>query len=116
MRSHLLILKRLKFSTASALILFALLLSGNFAYSEPLRDTVEGEQLITLDVENMTWVGCVVAVRNSLEALEGINETEVDLDEKTAIVYFDPLKVSVAKMVKATTDVGFPSSIRQTEE
>lgn len=55
-------------------------------------------------------------MRNSLEALEGINETEVDLDEETAVVIYDPLKVDIAKMIKATTDVGFPSSLRKTEE
>ncbi|PCI54453.1 MAG: hypothetical protein COB36_09805 [Alphaproteobacteria bacterium] len=55
-------------------------------------------------------------MRNSLEALEGINETEVDLDEKTAVVYFDPSKVDVEKMVTATTDVGFPSSLRTKKE
>jgi len=55
-------------------------------------------------------------VRNSLEALEGINETEVDLDEKTAVVYFNPLEVDVAKIVKATADVGFPSSLRAKEK
>lgn len=54
MSNQSIILKRLKISTASSLAFLILLLSGNIAYSDPLRDPVEGEQLITLDVENMT--------------------------------------------------------------
>ncbi|MBL4571532.1 MAG: hypothetical protein JKY40_04735 [Gammaproteobacteria bacterium] len=46
--------RRMKFSAVSTLALFVLLLTGNFAYSEPLRDPVEGELVVTLDVDNMT--------------------------------------------------------------
>ncbi len=51
-------------------------------------------------------------MRNSLTSLEGVNEVEVDLDEKTAVVIYEIAKVDVAKMTQATTDVGFPSSIK----
>jgi len=52
-------------------------------------------------------------VRNSLTGLEGVKEVEVDLDEKTAVVIYEIAKVDVVKMIKATTDVGFPSSIQE---
>lgn len=60
----------------------------------------------------MTWAGCVVAVRNSLTSLEGVNEVEVDLDEKTAVVIYQTAKIDIAKLTEATTDVGFPSSVK----
>ncbi len=57
-------------------------------------------------------MGCVVAVRNSLSSLEGVNEVEVDLDEKTAVVIYENAKIDIAKMTLATTDVGFPSTVK----
>ena len=54
MSSNLSLFRSLKFSTVSALALFVLLLTGSLAYSEPLRDPVEGELVVTLDVESMT--------------------------------------------------------------
>ena len=48
----------------------------------------------------------------SLKTLEGVSEVEVDLDEKTAVVIYETAKVDIAKLTKATTDVGFPSSVR----
>lgn len=49
---------------------------------------------------------------NSLKALDGINDIEVDLEEKLAIVEYDSNKVDVPSMIKATTEIGFPSSIK----
>ena len=51
-------------------------------------------------------------MRNSLSSLEGVNEVEVDLDEKTAVVIYETAKVDIAKMTQATTEVGFPSSLK----
>ena len=48
----------------------------------------------------------------ALTTLEGVKEIEVDLDEKTAIVIYETAKVSVAKLTAATTDVGFPSTVK----
>ncbi len=51
-------------------------------------------------------------MRNSLTSLEGVSEVEVDLDEKTAVVIYETAKVDIAKLTKATTDVGFPSKVK----
>ena len=48
----------------------------------------------------------------ALTTLEGVKEIEVDLDEKTAIVIYETAKVDIAKLTRATTDVGFPSSVK----
>ena len=52
---------------------------------------------------------------NSLKALEGIRDVEVDLDEQLAIVVYETAKVETSSMIKATTDIGFPSSIKPEE-
>lgn len=51
-------------------------------------------------------------MRNSLRKLEGIESVEVDLEFEEAIVRFSPEVVDVQAMIKATTDVGFPSTLQ----
>jgi mercuric ion binding protein len=70
-------------------------------------------QTVTLDVKNMYCDLCPVTVRKSLERVPGVAEAKVDFSQKTAMVKFDPDKVSVPALVKATTDAGFPSAVRQ---
>jgi len=55
-------------------------------------------------------------VRNSLKALDGVREVEVDLEEKLAIVVYDSNMVDTSSMIKATTEIGFPSSINPPDE
>lgn len=95
-----------------AFLFSLLLITGSFSFGDIAREPAAGEEIVTLAVENMTWAGCVVAVRNSLSSLEGVNEVEVDLDEKTAVVIYETAKVDIAKMTHATTEVGFPSSLK----
>jgi mercuric ion binding protein len=54
-------------------------------------------------------------VRNSLKALDGIKEIEVDLDEQIAIVIYETTKVEVSKMTQATTNIGFPSKVKTSQ-
>jgi hypothetical protein len=53
MSSNLLGFRRFKFLAVSTLAILVFLLIGSFAYSEPLRDPVEGELVVTLDVDNI---------------------------------------------------------------
>jgi mercuric ion binding protein len=39
----------------------------------------------------------------------GVTRVEVSLEQKTAVVTFDDAKASVADLVKATTNAGYPS-------
>jgi mercuric ion binding protein len=55
-------------------------------------------------------------VRNSLRALEGIRQVEVDLDEKQAAVIYETAKVKTSSMIEATTNIGFPSSINSPDQ
>ena len=81
------------------------------AESDSIREPLEGEKIVTLDVERMTWGGCRSAVRMSIAALEGVNEVVVDLAKRNAIIIYNPNKVDTAAMMAATTKVGFPSKV-----
>ena len=70
-------------------------------------------QTATLNVQNMTCELCPVTVKKSLERVPGVSQVRIDFAKKTAIVTFDADQAKVSKRVKATTDAGYPSTLRK---
>lgn len=66
-----------------------------------------------LDVQNMTCSLCPVTVKKSLQSVGGVKETRIDFDKQTATVTFDADKTTTSALVKATTDAGYPSTVRK---
>ncbi|MDI4635955.1 cation transporter [Pelomonas sp. V22] len=56
---------------------------------------------------------CPVTDKKSLERVPGVSQVQINLDVKTAKVIFDADKATVAALVHATTDAGFPSTVRK---
>jgi len=79
----------------------------------PFAAVAGAPQTLTLDVKNMTCAVCPITVRKALEKVPGVAGVKVDLDTKSATVTFDPDKVDAAALIKATTDAGYPASIKQ---
>lgn len=74
-----------------------------------------GSKTVTLAVSNMTCVTCPLTVKMALTKVEGVSKAAVNFDKKEAVVTFDDAKTNVAALVKATTDAGYPSAVKQTE-
>jgi mercuric ion binding protein len=70
-------------------------------------------QTAVLDVQNMTCGLCPVTVRKSLEQVPGVSQARIDFERKTATVTFDADKTKTGALIKATTDAGFPSTVRK---
>jgi mercuric ion binding protein len=70
-------------------------------------------QTAVLDVQNMTCGLCPVTVKKALEKVPGVSQAQIDFQKKTATVTFDADKATVAGLVKATTEAGFPSAVRK---
>ena len=68
---------------------------------------------VTLDVKNMTCTTCPITVRKSLEKVSGVSAVKVDYDKKTATVTYDPDKATLDALTHATTNAGFPSTVRK---
>ncbi len=68
---------------------------------------------VMLAVSNMTCPTCPYIVRSALKAVPGVIDARVDYARETATVVFDPSKTDVAALTKATTDVGFPSTLKK---
>jgi mercuric ion binding protein len=70
-------------------------------------------QTAVLDVQNMTCELCPVTVKKSLEMVAGVTQARIDFARKTATVTFDAEKTNATALVKATTDAGYPSTVRK---
>lgn len=70
-------------------------------------------QTAVLHVQNMTCELCPVTVKKSLEKVSGVSQARIDFAKGTATVTFDADKTNVTALVKATTDAGYPSTVRK---
>jgi mercuric ion binding protein len=83
-----------------------------FAALMPLAALAAPPQTAVLDVQNMTCSLCPLTVRKSLEKVPGVNQAQIDFATKTATVTFDAEKTTVAALVDATSQAGYPSTVR----
>ena len=67
---------------------------------------------VTLEVAGMTCAACPITVKKALTKLDGVAKAEVDYDKRQAIVTFDDAKTNVQTLTRATTDAGFPSTVK----
>lgn len=69
-------------------------------------------QTVTLSVPGMTCAACPITVKHALSKVAGVEKTDVRFEQREAIVTFDDGKTNVKALTKATTDAGYPSSIK----
>lgn len=75
--------------------------------------TVEAaDRTVTLAVENMSCVTCPITVKAALKRVPGVRNANVDFKTKLAVVSFDDTKTNAKALAKASTDVGFPASVK----
>jgi len=69
-------------------------------------------QTVTLAVENMTCPVCPITVKKVLNRVAGVSGTDVSYERKEAVVTYDDAKTDVDALIKATTNAGYPSTLR----
>lgn len=67
---------------------------------------------VTLAVPGMTCATCPITVKKALTKVTGVTKVDVDLDNLQAVVTFDDAKTTVSALTKATTDAGYPSTVK----
>jgi mercuric ion binding protein len=70
------------------------------------------EKIVTLDVKNMTCAMCPITVKKSLEKVDGVSAVKISYDDKTALVTFDDATTNDKVLTEATTNAGYPSSVK----
>ena len=73
------------------------------------------EETVIFDVEKMTCATCPIAVRKAIQQVDGVRNVKVSLENKSAIVTFDPSVTTVVEIGRASTDVGFPAMARDSK-
>jgi mercuric ion binding protein len=84
-----------------------------FLLALPLMAFSGEPKTVTLDVKNMSCELCPLAVKKALEKVSGVSAVKVDFASKTATVTYDPDQTQPEALVKATTDAGYPSTVRE---
>jgi len=72
----------------------------------------DNELTVTFDVQKMTCATCPIAVRKAMERVDGVKQVAVSLDDKSAVVIFDSSATTATEIGQASTDVGFPATVR----
>lgn len=62
---------------------------------------------ISLQISDMMCEGCEENIRNALESLDGIEETNVSLEHKSAEVAYNPDRTNQEKMSEAIEEAGY---------
>lgn len=65
------------------------------------------ETIKILNVEGMSCSHCERAIKNAINEISGVSNTEVDLKAKTVTVNFDSDLVTEASLKEAIEEVGY---------
>ncbi|WP_284349725.1 heavy-metal-associated domain-containing protein [Roseisolibacter agri] len=71
---------------------------------------VAAPKTVTLAVKGMTCGGCVLSTRKVLTRLPGVAKADVSYEKGTAVVTYDPRKVTVEQMVAAIKTLGYTAT------
>ncbi|HBY85468.1 MAG TPA: heavy metal transporter [Colwellia sp.] len=99
-----------------SILLSSLLMLGN-AIATPNGDVTsnlatQGVTKKVFSIEKMTCKMCHITVRKAMEKVEGVVKATVNYDTKTATVIFDPKKASIEDIALASTNIGYPATVK----
>ncbi|HIO28930.1 mercury resistance system periplasmic binding protein MerP [Marinobacter salarius] len=72
------------------------------------------QKTVTLSIPGMTCSACPITVKAALKRVEWVSSVQVRYEERDATVTFDDEKTSVEALTQATTNAGYPSTLKQT--
>ena len=68
---------------------------------------------VTLSVPGMDCPVCPITVKKALTKVDGVTKAEVNFDKRQAVVTYDDVKTNAEALTKATTDAGYPATVKQ---
>lgn len=69
-------------------------------------------QTVTLDVPGMTCSSCPITVKKALSKVDGVQQVKASFEKREAVVTFDDKKTSVEKLSSASTNAGYPATVK----
>ena len=91
-------------SVISAIASVVLVAVGSLAYAV--------NRTVTLDIPGMNCPACPITVKKALQRVEGVENVSVSYERREAVVTFDDAKANVETLINATTNVGYPSTVK----
>jgi copper chaperone CopZ len=70
----------------------------------------QATRTVTFTVRGMTCAGCVLSTRTVLTRLLGVAKADVSYEKGTAVVTYDPAKVTEAQMIAAIKTLGYTAT------
>lgn len=67
---------------------------------------------ITLSVPGMNCATCPITIKAALKKVAGVTDVTVSYERLEAVVTFDDTKTDAEALIKATTDAGYPSTVK----
>jgi len=77
----------------------------------PMTASAE-QQTVKLKVNGMSCITCPYQVKSALKRVEGVITASASLETKEAEVTFDDAVTNIAALTEATTNAGFPSTLK----
>lgn len=77
------------------------------------RNVMAANQSVMLEVQNMTCSVCPLTVKKALNNVDGVQQVLIDYDRKIATVTFDDAVTTTTKLTEATTNAGYPSTVKK---
>lgn len=68
-------------------------------------------ETLSLHIDGMTCGGCVKSVTRILADIDGVAKAEVSLENKNAVIEFDPAKTNAAALIDALEDGGYDAAL-----
>jgi mercuric ion binding protein len=69
-------------------------------------------QTVTLSMPGMTCSSCPITVKKALTKVDGVQQAKISYEKREATVTYDDSKTSVEKIALATTNAGYPSTVK----
>lgn len=80
--------------------------------SRPVAGETADAQQVILTVDGMTCASCIYTVRRALEQVDGVSQADVTFEPPLAVVKYDASRIRMADLIRATTEMGYPSRIK----
>ena len=71
-----------------------------------------GTETVTIGVEGMVCKSCVNNIEGNVGKMNGVASVKVSLEEKKAVVEYEPSKVSPRQLCTAIEDLGFEAKLQ----
>lgn len=104
------------FPSSTLILLLTLLLacSGNSSKNDLSENQRIETKSVIIAIEGMSCMACVANVKKSLSSVDGVKEVKVSLQDKNAMIKYDPKKVTIEQLKNTINKIGFKAG--ETEE